>query len=345
MISTKRISIIIPVYNSEKTLTKLLDCICSQSNEKDEIIIVDDDSIDESRVICRKFAKKYYNKIKYIENNRNYGPSFSRNIGIKAAQGEYICFVDSDDMLAPNALDTMFSFIKKECCEIVQGGYYFIYKNELLYKKKYTKLYSEGKVLTRDEAMHSLTANNFINNFVWGKLYKTEIVKKYRFKEDTLIGEDILWQHMVINEANRIGVISTPLYYYIQTSQGLSLKLSTHHIGILEGYQERLNFFKLYYPKLVNIHLKAFWLIAYKFYLFSQHSDLEIKNLFCQYFIKIGKENFKELEAALKNNPEYFLYNVSPNLLKVYNQISRIVNYIRSRIGFSEYEHLPYFEQ
>lgn len=132
MISTKRISIIIPVYNSDETLGQLLTCICNQSNERDEIILIDDCSLDDSGIICNEFAKNYYGKIKFIENNINHGPSFSRNKGLKAAQGENICFVDSDDMLAPNALDTMYNFAKENNCDIVQivtillmeGNYY-----------------------------------------------------------------------------------------------------------------------------------------------------------------------------------------------------------------------------
>lgn len=338
--SPKRISIILPVYNSSQTLVKCLASICNQANVRDEIIIIDDGSFDESRSICRNFAINYSDKIKFIENPYNRGPSFTRNVGIEVAQGEYICFVDSDDILAPAALDTMFCFINKYNCDIVQSGFYLVSGLELLRKKKYIKEYAEGKVLSRAEAVYSLITNDFITNFVWAKLYKTEIVKKYRFKEDISIGEDIIWQQSVINETTRIGVISTPLYYYIQTSHGISLNLSTRHIGILEAYSERLNFLKSNYPELVNVHLKDFWNMAYNFFQSSKHSTPELKNLFSHYFYKISKQ--KEFDEALKYNPEYFLFKINPNLLNVYKQISRIVSYFKRIIGYNEYKRTPY---
>lgn len=336
----KRISIIIPSYNSEKTLVKTLSSICSQTNENDEIIIVDDGSFDESRSIGRHFANKHSDKIKFIENNHNYGPSYSRNVGIEVAKGEYICFVDSDDILAPNALEIMYCFIKDNNCDIVQTGHYFVDGKELLRKRKNIKVYAEGQVLSRSEAIRSLITNDFISNFVWGKLYNIEIVKNKKFKEHIHIGEDIIWQHSVINEANRIGVLSTPLYYYIQTSDGLSLNLTPRHTGILDAHMERLNFLKKNYPKLVNDQLKVFWQIAFNFYIISQNSDPKLKNLFSQYFEKINKELCNEFDESLKYNPEYFFYKINPNLMNLYKKISRVFSYATRILGYDKYERI-----
>ena len=99
---SKDLSIIIPVFNANKYLSKALKSVCKQINKKNrnsvEIILIDDYSKDDSKNICLNF-KKRFNFIKFFRNKKNFGVSKTRNIGIKKSNGKYILFLDSDDLL------------------------------------------------------------------------------------------------------------------------------------------------------------------------------------------------------------------------------------------------------
>lgn len=104
-------SIIVPIYNVEKYVVDCLESILNQSNQDYEIICVNDGSTDLSGEIVKNYQKNYSEKIVYVE-QENLGLSAARNAGIAVAKGEYICFVDSDDMLTDNALEVLMSTIK-----------------------------------------------------------------------------------------------------------------------------------------------------------------------------------------------------------------------------------------
>ena len=104
-------SIIVPIYNVEKYVVDCLESILNQSNQDYEIICVNDGSTDLSGEIVKNYQKNYSEKIVYVE-QENLGLSAARNAGIAVAKGEYICFVDSDDMLTDNALEVLISTIK-----------------------------------------------------------------------------------------------------------------------------------------------------------------------------------------------------------------------------------------
>lgn len=104
-------SVIIPIYNAEKTIKHCLDSICAQNMEKIEVILINDGSIDESLSVCSNYLK-YNNFI--IINQKNKGPSFARNIGLKKARGKYIIFVDADDYLSIDFFSTIDKELKRD---------------------------------------------------------------------------------------------------------------------------------------------------------------------------------------------------------------------------------------
>ena len=108
---TIRLSIIIPVYNSKTYLKECLNSICQQVRQDVEIILINDCSTDGSIKICKKFSEKY-NFIRLINLKENRGVAYCRNIGIKIATGEYICFVDSDDKLSEGSINNVLYHIR-----------------------------------------------------------------------------------------------------------------------------------------------------------------------------------------------------------------------------------------
>lgn len=122
------ISIIIPVYNSEKTLKRCVDSILNQTFNRDiEILLVNDGSKDSSESICLEYQNND-KRIKYFK-KENGGVSSARNLGIYEAKGEYIAFVDSDDYVEPNMYEIMLNKISKDGSDIVICGYNEIYSD------------------------------------------------------------------------------------------------------------------------------------------------------------------------------------------------------------------------
>ena len=146
----KLISIIIPIYNNEKFISRCLDSIINQTYKKIEIIIVNDGSTDKSLDVISKYEKKD-NRIKVI-NKKNEGVSIARNIGIESSKGDYITFVDADDWLELDAIEKLYIEITEKNVDVVRGNYYinkFISDNANI-----AKMYElSNKIIKRVEAI------------------------------------------------------------------------------------------------------------------------------------------------------------------------------------------------
>ena len=121
MESKVRVSIIIPVYNAEKTLKKTMDSVFNQTDPEFEIILVDDGSSDSSGTLCDGYSKSDSRvKVKHIENS---GVSRARNEGIKVASGNYIMFLDADDVIESNLLEDNYRIIKENAPDVIIFGF------------------------------------------------------------------------------------------------------------------------------------------------------------------------------------------------------------------------------
>ena len=249
------LSIIIPVYNVQDYLSQCLDSLYAQVDDTAEVILVDDGSTDGSLNICRKYADTHQNTI--VIDKENGGLSDARNVGTKVATGDYIYYLDSDDWLAPNAIKTLLDYAIENDCEIVQGGFYYAYDDHLLYDNKYKKSF----ILNRHQAMLELIKNDYIKNFAWGKLYRADIVKKHQFPKGKYY-EDSYWQHLIVHECKRYGVLPTPLYYYRQRNSGISGEFSLKNLDLLRGYEERTVFVQEHYPEFNDVMLQTYYRVV-----------------------------------------------------------------------------------
>ena len=207
------ISVIVPVHNVEEYLPHCLDSLSEQTiSESLEVFLINDGSTDSSPAICESYLHHHSNAILIHQENK--GLSEARNTGIEAANGEWIYFLDADDWLAPQALQTLLSFAEKEHCDMVVGSFYYAYDNNLLYDDRWF-FGPSSFILNREQAMRELVLQHYFKNFAWGKLYRTEIVKAHLFRPDVFF-EDAYWQHLIVNETTTVGVITQPIYYYRQ---------------------------------------------------------------------------------------------------------------------------------
>ena len=212
------ISILMPVYNAEKYLNETIDTIKNQSFSNWELIIVDDGSIDNSKEICTKLMNDD-KRIKYIF-QENLGVSHTRNVALENAQGKYIVFVDSDDLIHEDYLKILINSIEKNNSDISVCN--FIER----------KISNTGKIedITREfylkEVMEMAEMKDYIMDFgnsgllnpLWNKIYKNQIIKENNitFDEKVETGEDFIFNLQYFRKVKKISFIKDSLYYYIR---------------------------------------------------------------------------------------------------------------------------------
>ncbi|RFU65822.1 glycosyltransferase family 2 protein [Peribacillus glennii] len=209
------VSIIMPVYNAEKYLSKCIDSILNQSYKNLELILVNDGSKDKSGFICDEYAKNDH-RITVIH-QENSGPSAARNNGIKAAQGTYIQFVDSDDSMEADMTKNLVEAMNNTV-QLVLCGYHSIELNDGNTTITKRVPLTQGTLQHTEfiECFGELYNNQMINP-LWNKLYVKDIIKEFNisFIEELNMGEDLLFNLAYIKVCGQISVITDPLYNYI----------------------------------------------------------------------------------------------------------------------------------
>ena len=216
-----KISIIVPVYNVEQYVGECIESILNQSFKNIELILINDGSKDNSGFICDQYAKKD-NRIKVIH-KKNEGVSIARNIGISNASGEYIAFVDSDDIVDEEIYTTMLKAMKKNESDLVMCRYKRIYnngKNELALEPLREGLYNKEQIfnnLILD--MIGNESSNISQPLIMGStcrcLYKKEIIDKYEIEFPIIkIAEDMLFHLHYLMTCEKAYVAGEALYYY-----------------------------------------------------------------------------------------------------------------------------------
>ena len=170
---TELITLIIPVYKVEDLLPRCMESIFNQTYKNLEIILIDDGSPDKCPILCDNY-KKRDSRVKVIH-KKNGGLSSARNVGINYSTGEYICFIDSDDVISKYYIEELYSNIQKTNSEISICSYKFIgLENEIpdLYENS-----NDITIYSSKQAIELMLYQKNINNSAWGKLYK----KNFKF--------------------------------------------------------------------------------------------------------------------------------------------------------------------
>ena len=213
------ISIIVPVYNAEKYLVECLDSLINQRYKNVEILCINDGSTDNSRSIIDDYRAKD-SRIKLLEHDiscSNKGLSASRNLGIKEAAGNYICFIDSDDFINEEFIIDLYIDIKKTNSDIAMAS---IYKTYTSYQEPLV-VYNQNIIVTKTKDKFDL-AKLPKHNYVCNKLYKAAFLKKsgILFREYRLY-EDIEWTHKVLYLANKVCASTFAKYFYRQHNSSI----------------------------------------------------------------------------------------------------------------------------
>ncbi len=213
----RTVSIIVPVYNAEKYLAACLRSILRQSYRDIEVILVNDGSKDGSLAICRKFAAKD-NRVRVID-IPNGGVSNARNTGLAAAGGEYVQFVDSDDLLTKSMTEVLVRELEKDAADLAVCGHkqVFVQKNGVKEQRYACK--KERCLLERRAFLEQLPVLVLQGGMecVWNKLYRRSIITAQNavFPTDTSYGEDYLFNIPYFAACRRVVFLTEPLYCYM----------------------------------------------------------------------------------------------------------------------------------
>ena len=213
------VSIIVPVYNGEKSIERCLRSIQNQSYTNIEVIVVNDGSTDHTEKVIKKYVEEDA-RFHYIKKD-NTGVSDSRNIGMASAKGEYFQFVDGDDWLVKRATEEFVRTAQLYDCDMVISDFYRVCGRKIMVKGHIDM----GPVITRikfAEYMMKAPAN-FYYGVLWNKFFKADIIRKFSLVCDTDLDwcEDFRFNLEYLQYVGNVGVIDRPLYYYVKTKGSL----------------------------------------------------------------------------------------------------------------------------
>lgn len=229
-----KISIIVPVYNSEKTIEKCLETLTKQTLNEIEIVVINDGSTDKSPFIIEKYVKKFPNKIKYIS-RENKGIGFTRNEGIEIASGEFLGFVDSDDFVAFDMYEKLYKKIIFENADIAICNYTMIDDNNNETRVS-VNVPSATTLLEKPEIINS------IDFAPWNKIYKRNLFNDIRFPEK-LKYEDLNTIIKVFSKAKKIVKLDDYCYYYLSNPSGETTTIDNKIFDIFLILDDLLKYF------------------------------------------------------------------------------------------------------
>ena len=204
------VSVIVPVYNTSAYLTQCLDSLKNQKTEYTyEVIVIDDGSTDQSGEIANKYSQNCHFRVIH-QNNRGF--SGARNAGLDQARGKYVSFVDSDDYVSQDYLQTLISTAEKEDADIVEAGYNKLYSNK-----------SVKKVLLPEISIkqnHSIEIFNY-TGFFWGKLFRRNLFQHIRLPEGFWY-EDTILHFLLFRSCKTFRYLPTSVYNYRINNKGIT---------------------------------------------------------------------------------------------------------------------------
>jgi len=232
-----KLSIVLPVYNTEKYLRKCLENILDSTFKDFELIIINDGSPDESEKIILEFKEKYEDKIIYIK-KENSGISDTRNLGIEKATAQYITFIDSDDYIEHNMLELMMKKLDEFDFDVIACDIKLVYEDndkvDIISSGYNEDLYHKNKIKETMLVQYPV---------MWNKIYKTELVKTIKFSSGVWY-EDMEYLLKLYPYINSIGVVKKPLYNYLQRKNSLTYTYNNKLYDIIDNMKSVIDFYK-----------------------------------------------------------------------------------------------------
>jgi glycosyltransferase involved in cell wall biosynthesis len=273
------VSVIIPVRNSEKYLSSCLFSVVSQDFSLPyEVLIINNGSTDNSREIIEKYAKKYKFVRQIITDGLSVG--FARKRGIDEARGQYICFLDSDDMYKLSFLKKMYETITQNEADIINCSYVKIKANGRISRN----ILARKRVLNRIQGVRTLLRDFNIRGYMPMKMYRADLIKNTKLPVSSrlIMFEDFLINFALYCKANKSVTITEPLYFYRRTNESATTNLSSNR---------------------TDLHLKCFAAVRY---LAEQTGDKLIIEEFFKRGFRYWLSIFADVLLSIKVNERSF---------------------------------------
>lgn len=248
-----KISLIIPVYNGEKYISRCLDSIIDQTYRNYEVIIVDDGSTDSTPNICDKYAEKDERiKVFHIANG---GVSNARNYALSKVSGDWFGFIDADDWVTPHYLEILYNNAVDNGCQV--SGCCFSATDVVEISEKLVD--SKVKVLhSPEQCIHNFICPGLsLNGMVWGKLYRTSEFVNIKFDTNLKVNEDCIYTYDLLINCSSACVTTDKLYYWFtRDDSACHKKPSTLNFDRADVFIELLDRTKAFNDKEIEIALK-----------------------------------------------------------------------------------------
>lgn len=235
----KKVSVIVPVYNVKAYLNRCVQSILNQTEHNIQIILVDDGSTDGSSSLCDDLAKAD-NRIRVIH-KENGGLSSARNCGLQNANGEFVCFIDSDDVISPYFVEHLLFLVTKYDCDISVGRYECFNETEPDFDTKDIDI----EIVEGKKAINQLFVDSYVNaTIACNKLYKRSLFDDLKYPEG-LINEDEALAYRLYYKANKVAFSSNIIYgYYMRANSITKSRFSKKNFDFLQIAWDRCIFFE-----------------------------------------------------------------------------------------------------
>jgi len=239
------ISVIVPVYKVEKYLDKCVSSIVNQTYSNLEIILVDDGSPDQCGDMCEQWAEK--DKRIRVIHKENGGLSDARNAGMEIATGIYTAFVDSDDWIASDFIQTLYDIMVQTGAQIAGCDVCTVYPDQ----EPELNGTDQVRICTAEEAIGDILQGCGFRAVAWNKLYLSALLEGERYP----VGkhhEDEFFTYRIYGKADKLVYVDRPMYFYLQRQGSIMSSFSIKRLDALDAYMERLAYLEERYVSLYS---------------------------------------------------------------------------------------------
>lgn len=315
---TPLISIVMPVYNTSKYLIKSVEAVLNQSYQNIELLLVDDGSKDDSYEKCRILAPKDDRIILYRKENGGAGDA--RNYALDRVNGEYIIFVDSDDIIENNLIESSYRLLTEKNADICIFNYDCIDENGVVIDDGSQNPIQEGIFTSNQIFEKTYEKNGYMYALLCNKLIKRQLLEKLRFPKMKMCEDEILFPRLII-QCEKIVCTTKILYHYlIRPGSIMHDSFSLKQLDQLRAYYDRADFYYRHKKKkLAMIASKEYWdnfRVKYIRYDLQKEKEylLDVKKQFNKLTCKL----LRNKKLRVKEKLHVLMMRISPMLYKKY---------------------------
>ena len=233
------VSIIVPVYNVEQYLKECIESILAQTWKNFEVILVDDGSTDSSGKICDEYSQK--KEFISVIHKKNGGLSSARNAGIDVAQGDYLAFIDSDDVVHPRYLSELVAIVKREKADLAACNFYV---GSLCRWKNSSEV--KYDIRCNEDVLKKMNDNDVVVTVAWNKLYHAKFFREYGLRYPVgKIHEDMFLTPQILYYTKKMVITNEQLYFYRQRENSImNSSFSIKQLDALDAIEFRIELFQ-----------------------------------------------------------------------------------------------------